>query len=411
MKNKSLIFFLLILGSFSLISHKFCTASPLKIFMREMSERSLISSLYNTKRYLSSTDLNPPKKVVRILSIDGGGIRGILPALVLCKLESEIERKSGQKKRIGEVFDIIAGTSTGGIMALGLSMKGNDHRPCYSAFEIKNLYEKNGQRIFEGFGFVRKVSTIYGLLAPKYSTEGFKRVLKSYFEDTRLSQACTTTLVTSHNLEPGRNARHGDILFNSREAYQNQSNDYLMRHVARATGSAPTYFESAKIKSIDSVRTLNLIDGGIFCNNPTKIALKTARRYWPGTDYDYVIVSLGTGYSDEAVIDYYNSRAGGILSWGKTFPSLMLQNASAQVDDNMSHLYPQTGKERRYFRIQFILPKCNIALDNASSSNIRKLEIQGNSQLSDRYSSYVDRISDILVQERPYASNGILIPN
>ena len=81
-------------------------------------------------------------RTIRVLSIDGGGIRGIIPALML----GEIERRTN--KPIAELFDLIAGTSTGGILALGLTVPGPDGKPKYCADELVQLYKEEGPRIF-----------------------------------------------------------------------------------------------------------------------------------------------------------------------------------------------------------------------------------------------------------------------
>ena len=81
-------------------------------------------------------------KRMNILSIDGGGIRGIIPAIVL----AEIEKNTGSK--IANLFDLIAGTSTGGILALGLTRPGNDSTPQYSASDLVTLYEEEGRNVF-----------------------------------------------------------------------------------------------------------------------------------------------------------------------------------------------------------------------------------------------------------------------
>src|SRR5271169_5412336 len=128
-----------------------------------------------------------------ILSIDGGGIRGIIPAMIL----ADIERRTG--RRIAEMFDMIAGTSTGGILALGLTVpqEQKGKRPKYEASQLVSFYEADGKEIFHSFW--RNVVSLHGLMEERYPAEPIERVLQKYLgEETRLSQALTEVVITSY---------------------------------------------------------------------------------------------------------------------------------------------------------------------------------------------------------------------
>ena len=118
-----------------------------------------------------------------ILSIDGGGIRGIIPAMIL----AEIERRTG--RRIAEMFDLIAGTSTGGILALGLTVPHEQKRnkPRYRASQLVSFYEEDGKEIFHSFW--QDVVSLHGLMEERYPSEPIERVLRKYLGDQmRMSQ-------------------------------------------------------------------------------------------------------------------------------------------------------------------------------------------------------------------------------
>src|SRR5918998_5663430 len=117
----------------------------------------------------------------KVLWIDGGGIRGIIPAMVL----AEIERRTG--KRTAEVFDLVAGTSTGGILALGLTKPGQNGRPEYSAKKLIDLYETEGGKIFS-IPVWHRIHSAGGLAEEKYPSRGIEEVAKRYFGNVRLSQ-------------------------------------------------------------------------------------------------------------------------------------------------------------------------------------------------------------------------------
>ena len=129
-----------------------------------------------------------------ILSLDGGGIRGIIPAMVL----SEIENKAG--KPISELFDLIAGTSTGGILALGLCKQNNSGAPQYSAKDLIDIYKTRGKDIFSR-SLWKGITSTGGLSDEKYSEDGLEEVLQDYFAEEPLGSALTKVLITSYDIQ------------------------------------------------------------------------------------------------------------------------------------------------------------------------------------------------------------------
>jgi uncharacterized protein len=204
----------------------------------------------------------------KVLSIDGGGIRGIIPAMVL----GEIEDRTG--KPASELFDLIAGTSTGGILALGLAKPTvGSNKPQYKAEELAELYEKEGGRIFSRSVWHR-TRALGSTLEEKYPSEGIEGVLDEYFGETRLQDALTNVLVAAYEIE-----RRIPWFFRSERAKERIDYDFPMKQVARATSAAPTYFEPVKIGAEGSSDYYALIDGGVFANNPALCAYVEARGY------------------------------------------------------------------------------------------------------------------------------------
>src|SRR5436190_14355285 len=197
--------------------------------------------------------------VARILSIDGGGIRGIIPATVL----AEVERRTGRP--IAALFDLIAGTSTGGIIALALTAPGPGSGPRLSAEDVVGLYLEEGPRIFSR-SVLRTVLSVDGLLDERYSDAGLEAALRRYLGDAMLADAITPVLVTAYALEERR-----PFFFKSRRAEAQPARDYPMRAVARATSAAPTYFEPEAVLS-DRGGTVGLVDGGVCVMNPAMSA-------------------------------------------------------------------------------------------------------------------------------------------
>ncbi len=163
----------------------------------------------------------------RILAIDGGGIRGLVPAVVCQKIEA------WARTPIHGLFDLIAGSSTGGILALGLASPPNGK----TAESIVHLFKDEGPEIFS-----RPRRFKHYLYGPKYSSEKLEHVLLSHFGALKLSEAIVDVLVTAYDIQQRR-----PIYFTWAQANRSVGDDYLMREVAVATSAAPTYFTPARV--------------------------------------------------------------------------------------------------------------------------------------------------------------------
>ena len=288
----------------------------------------------------------------RILSIDGGGIRGIIPATVL----AEVERRTGRP--IAALFDLIAGTSTGGIIALALTAPGPGGGPRLSAADVVGLYLEEGPRIFSR-SVLRTVLSVDGLLDERYSDAGLEAALQRYLGDAMLADAITPVLVTAYALEERR-----PFFFKSRRAEAQPARDYPMRAVARATSAAPTYFEPEPVPS-DRGGTVGLVDGGVCVVNPAMSAYAEMRR--DGAQIS-LVASLGTGQQTRP-IPTARARRWGELAWARPLIDVVFDGMSDVVDYQLSQLLPA----ERYFRLQVELAARD-ELDDASPSNLRALQ-------------------------------------
>ena len=291
---------------------------------------------------------------VNVLSIDGGGIRGIVPALVL----AELERRSGRPT--AELFDLIAGTSTGGILACALAKPDP-----LSAEELAGLYIDEGPKIFDRTIWQR-IHSIEGLVDEKYDDDGLEDALGRYLGEARLRDTVTDVLIPAYDTE-----RRRPEFFKSARAREDPSRDFSLRAVARATSSAPTYFEPALLGDRP------LIDGGVFAVNPGMCALAEVYRYTP--DAEVVLVSLGTGqltrpFPYEAVRDW------GLVEWARPLIDVVFDGASDVVDYQLTQLLG----EERFFRFQTELTSASDDLDDATESNLRALRLTGERLISER---------------------------
>lgn len=308
---------------------------------------------------------------VKILAIDGGGIRGMIPAVVLAGLE----QKKGRK--IAEMFDLIAGTSSGGILALVLTKPDGSGKPQYAAEDAVRLYEREGRRIFHRS--VWHMANALGSLAEeKYPSAGMEGVLEDYFGEARLKDAVTEVLITSYEIE-----RRFPFFFKSRNAKAKPDYDFPMKRVARATSAAPTFFEPCKLDVDAPEDYYALIDGGVYANNPAMCGLVEAKTYWPEAR-DFLVVSLGTGELLKP-LPYDQARGWGVAHWAKPVLEIVLDAVSSTVDYQMRQMLPATpAGVPRYFRFQTRLIHGSESMDDASPENLRGLKLQGEALVRDR---------------------------
>jgi uncharacterized protein len=305
----------------------------------------------------------------KVLSIDGGGIRGIIPAMIL----AEIEGRTG--KRTAEVFGLVAGTSTGGILALGLTKPGQNGGPEYSAKKLIDLYETEGGKIFS-IPVWHRIHSTGGLAEEKYPAKGIEEVALEYFGDVDLAQALTEVLVTAYEIE-----KRGPWFFKRRHARdQNREGDnFLMREVARATSAAPTYFEPLPLEWGPHGKRA-FIDGGVHSNNPAMCAYVEAMKIHP-EEKDFLVVSLGTGEPTREM-PYEEVKGWGLALWAQPILNVVFDGVSDTVDYQLRELLRSEGDDKRYYRFQTKLDPGMHDMDDASAPNIQSLKTKAKEIIS-----------------------------
>ena len=291
---------------------------------------------------------------MRVLSIDGGGIRGLIPAIVL----TEIERRSG--RRVWELFDLIAGTSTGGILACALCAP--DPLP---ASEVVKLYEDEGPDIFSRSLFQR-IRSAEGLLDEKYDDAALDRALERFLQQKLLSQTKPDIIVPSYDTnEPG------PYFFKTTDAKASPDDDFPLNIVARATSAAPTYFEP-----VGSGKRA-LVDGGVFATNPAMCALAEVLN--TVSPKDVVLISLGTGERTHQR-DFDEIKDWGLAHWARPILDVVFDGVSDAVNYQLKRVLPAD----RYWRFQVELTLASDHLDDASEGNLAKLRGHAEDLIRDR---------------------------
>jgi patatin-like phospholipase/acyl hydrolase len=322
-------------------------------------------------------------KTVRILSIDGGGIRGLIPALILREIEERMESILGNNTvYLKDHFDFISGTSTGGLIALGLVTPGGEkHIPKYKSQDLVNLYKKKGPQIFPGYIF----QSLINLFKAKYDPTPLEHYLEESFENHKLSEALTRLLITAYDM--GQRRVH---IFDSLEASKNPRKDFIMPFVGRATSAAPTYFPAAQVTNImNDLYTFS--DGGVYANNPTLIALQTAMETFPDAQR-YILLSLGTGQKLTESLDETMDEAG-LLGWLPNITSVLMNNAANVTTHNLAKLQEMDNRIEIH-RLQPTLSGSENKMDDVNKKNLRQLEDRTRAFIADN-----DELLGNLVQE------------
>lgn len=313
-----------------------------------------------------------------VLALDGGGIRGVVPARVL----EELERRLGYP--LAEAFDLVAGTSTGGIIALGLTKPNGNGHPEYSAADMLGLYMEEGHKIFP-HSIELEVKTLHGLVHARYPAEPLEELLGQRFGETMLSEALTEVVIPSYDL-----SAPGPFFFKREYAQSNEHNwDVSMAKVARATSAAPTYFAPAVLPPFEQDgREHALVDGGTFANNPAISAYADALRK-AGGDAKFLVVSIGTGRPPQTLgsgpipVPAAQAHGWGLEQWARPILEVVLDGAAKAVEYELEQIAGAAGDRLECYRLQSPLPTASHAMDDASDDNRRALLNDANTLISE----------------------------
>lgn len=356
---------------------------------------------------VNATDAAKPKNPIRVLSIDGGGVRGIIPARLLVELEQLANAP------VTQLFDVIAGTSTGGIIALLLAHPGKPGAAPLGAQGVLELYHSELTQIFppldvhelrswwDGKSGNSAFSQKFGAaLMPhhygnaRYLPIGLEQALERMLGDARLSDALVDVVVPAYDMRGRR-----PVLFKSAEARAGQAPDLEMKIVARATSAAPTYFPPLRLVDEKGEGERVLVDGGLVANNPVTLAYFDAlERMADGRDA--VIVSLGTGSAPESTETYEEI-------WSRNWPALAMgllgvvfDGTSELSSEMVQRMLDRTEGNHRYWRFQTDLGEASPRLDDASPENATKLFALADALAAAQHDE-LQRVADALTVRAP----------
>ncbi|MCF7220612.1 patatin-like phospholipase family protein [Marilutibacter chinensis] len=301
-------------------------------------------------------------KMRRILSLDGGGIRGLVSCLWLQGVEVALAQagKPGLLKR----FDLLAGSSTGALIACGLALGRNPA-------ELAELYRRQRHDIFPGMAerLWSRAGRLFtqGASAPRYDGKGLEKVLKKTFGSATLGEAKKPLLVTSYDTVSRK-----PVMFKS---FKPEHAGLPVWEVCRASVAAPTYFPAHGM-TVEG-RKCSLIDGGVVANNPTACAIAEAMRKDRRVDsaHDLLVLSVGTGERNRP-INLRTAREWGALEWAVPIIDVLFDGNTDSVDYIARHIVGDG-----YFRMQAELMPGLDDLDDVTETNLAGLEAMANSYL------------------------------
>ncbi|WP_391159181.1 patatin-like phospholipase family protein [Wolbachia endosymbiont of Liriomyza huidobrensis] len=297
-----------------------------------------------------------------ILSVDGGGIRGIIPAIIL----AEIEQRT--RKTIAEIFDLMEGTSTGGIVVAGLCKK---DKPQYSANDLVEFYREYGPYIFKSSFFRRSILSWFN--CAQYPHKNIESVLDKYFGEDILKNTLSNVLITSYDIQ-----NNCPFFFKSWK-----EGNIKLKDALRAATAAPTYFAPKYLKV--NQKEMVLVDGGVFANNPAACAYASGKRLFPNDDI--LLLSIGTGRTDRSIA---NSRRFGKIGWIKPLLNVMFASSLDAVNYQLDQVIAD-----KYIRIQSQLKIASPDMDNITSKNIKSLQQEANAMIEDNQ-ELIDKFCDVL---------------
>jgi uncharacterized protein len=274
-------------------------------------------------------------KRFQILSLDGGGLKGLFQASFLAGWE---EAKGCS---VTKYFDLITGTSTGGIIALGLGMG-------FSAKQLLDFYITEARSIFPP-------SVLSGLkhyLTTKYDAGGLETALKKYFQNRKLWESKVPLVI------PAFYPKLNDVYLFKTPHHKRLQNDYReqVADIARATSAAPSYFSPYEAEN-----GVQLVDGGVWANNPVMIGVAEAMGYFEIPQSSVAALRIGT--TTDAISLNGHRDSGGLITMAKAAIDFMMRGQELSASNMAKHLL---GKDR-YHEVNITVAPGDFALDRLST--------------------------------------------
>lgn len=305
-------------------------------------------------------------KSICILSIDGGGLRGVVPLTIL----SEVQRRITNNPELWKCFDLVAGTSTGGLITSAMTLGDRaTGKAKYSLNDILNVYINRGQEIFpQRNAFGKLFHKIRDIARPTFDDDGIAKVFRDVLGKSKISDCLTKIMVSTYDLN-----NNIPLFFKSIDHLENPALDAELYDICRATSAGPTYLPTYRFnypKNPDKeLPHRNCIDGGVYVNNPSLAALsefiKNFKHYDSSIEKkehidfkNIYVLSIGTGTYSSSIKDDESANKGE-LYWAKNISDIMMRGVNKTTHYEMSEMM----EEGNYLRL-------TINIDNEKHSDM-----------------------------------------
>ncbi|KAL5563403.1 hypothetical protein UlMin_033150 [Ulmus minor] len=317
-------------------------------------------------------------KPITILSIDGGGVRGIIPGVMLRHLESELQTlENNPEARIADYFDVISGTSTGGLIATMISASNDQGRPLYAAKEIVPFYKKHCPKIFprSSSGSEPNENELLKQKSPFYDGNYLHKLARDTLGDKRLSDIILTKIVI-----PAYDIRKlSPVVFSSYQVDNgNKKLDALLSDICISTSAAPVYLPAYKFSN--EGEEFNCIDGGLQSEETDR------DKEIDLNNFQLLVLSLGTGEYKKKKYNAALANRRWAINWliyplrifwkaDHPLPEILLDANSDMNDYYCTMFFESFGNPENFLRVQDDnLPEELSRLDNGTPQNLNKLE-------------------------------------
>ncbi|XP_049378572.1 probable inactive patatin-3-Kuras 1 isoform X5 [Solanum stenotomum] len=368
----------------------------------------------------TSSTLASLEEMVTVLSIDGGAIRGIIPGVILEFLEGELQRiDNNPDARLADYFDVIGGTSTGGLLVAMITTPNENNRPFAAANETVPFYFEHGPGIFSP----RPLFPI--IPGPKYNSTYLMQVIKEKLGETRLNQTLTEVVISAFDIKTNE-----PVIFTKSSLAESPELNAKMYDICYSTAAAPTYFAPhyfATTTSNGDPYEFNLVDGGVATvGDPSLLSISVATRlaqedpaFASIRSLNYkqmLLLSLGTGTTSELYKNYTAEEAAkwGILQWLLPLQEMRSAASSYMNDYYLSTVFQALDSQNNYLRVQEnALTGTATKFDDASVANMILLVQVGENLLKksvseDNHETYevaLKRFAKLLSDRKKFRAN------
>jgi uncharacterized protein len=340
---------------------------------------------------------------IRVLAIDGGGVRGIIPAVVLEHIENKIIEITGNPNvRISDFLDFVSGTSTGSIISAMVVTPNEDGKPAYKMEDVVQAYFDLASVVFKK-NFWRDVKTLWGVFGPRYDVKNIDNQLLIKFDHWKMKDLLLPCCFTGYDTD-----KRKPIIYTNKDQ-ASKYGDFYIKDIVRGSTSIPSAFCPAYFRNGSDVNTI--VDGGVFANNPSMVAytevakteyIKKNKKNEYVTPEHVLFLSFGTGMATLTPYPYKKIKKWGMLRWFFPVLNILLQGVSKVTNYEMDVMFRSHKVSENYARINPPIILGDSSGQNGSLENMKHLHQDAKNYIAANR-DFLDNIAQELVnQDKKY---------